>query len=109
LTTLTGLAAVRTAFEAAFQAVVDLGWNDLLFETQGMGCFRGKKIPGDAAAARRMSEHSLGIAIDLNVFENGQNTTGSMDPRIVALFEAYRFRWGKGFPTPDPMHFEYAG
>jgi hypothetical protein len=109
LTTLTGLAAVRTAFEAAFQAVVDLGWNDLLFETQGMGCFRGKKIPGNPAAARRMSEHSLGIAIDLNVFENGQNTTGSMDPRLVALFEAYRFRWGKGFPTPDPMHFEYAG
>jgi len=109
LTTLTGLAAVRAAFEAAFQAVVDLGWNDLLFETQGMGCFRGKKIPGDAAAARRISEHSLGIAIDLNVFENGQNTAGSMDPRIVALFEANRFRWGKGFPTPDPMHFEYAG
>lgn len=109
LTVLSGLAAVQPAFEAAFQAITDLGWNDLLFETQGMGCFRGKKIPGNPEAARRMSEHSLGIAIDLNVFENAQNTPGSMDPRIVALFEAFRFRWGKAFGTPDPMHFEYAG
>jgi hypothetical protein len=109
LSSLTGLGAVQPAFEAAFQAVADLGWNDLLFETQGMGCFRGKKIPGSATAARRMSEHSMGIAIDVNAFENGQNTAGSMDPRVVALFEAFRFRWGRGFPTPDPMHFEYAG
>jgi hypothetical protein len=109
LRTLTGLAAVRPAFESVFQAIADLGWNDLVFETQGLGCFRGMKVPGNPRAARRMSQHSLGIAIDINVFENGQNIAGSMDPRIVALFEAFRFRWGKGFPTPDPMHFEYAG
>ena len=109
LTSLTGLAAIQPAFEAAFQAVVDLGWNDLVFETQGMGCFRGKKIPGNPAAARDMSEHSMGIAIDLNAFENGQNAAGSMDPRIVALFEAFRFTWGRSFSVPDPMHFEYAG
>jgi hypothetical protein len=109
LLTLTGLSAVRPAFESVFQAIADLGWNDLLFETQGMGCFRGMKVPGNPGAARRMSQHSLGIAIDLNVFENGQNIAGSMDPRIVALFEAFRFRWGRGFSTPDPMHFEYAG
>jgi len=109
LSRLNGLAAVRSAFEAAFAAIANLGWNDLLFETQGMGCFRGIKLPNNPAAARRMSEHSLGIAVDLNVFENGQNSSGSMDPRIVALFEEFGFRWGKGFPTPDPMHFEYAG
>jgi hypothetical protein len=109
LTSLTGLSAVKPAFEAAFEAVASAGWNDLLFETQGMLCFRGVKIPGNPAAARRPSNHSLGIAIDLNAFENGQNTTGSMDPRIVALFEAFRFRWGRSFSTPDPMHFEYAG
>jgi hypothetical protein len=109
LRSLTGLAVLAPAFEGVFQAIVDLGWNDLLVETQGMGCFRGMKIPGNAAAARRMSQHSLGVAIDVNVFENGQNTVGSMDPRIVALFEAFRFRWGKAFSTPDPMHFEYAG
>lgn len=109
LRALTGLAATQPAFEAAFRAIADLGWNDLVFETQGMGCFRGKKIPGHPTAARTMSEHSMGIAVDLNVFENAQSTAGSLDPRIVALFEAFRFRWGKGFPTPDPMHFEYAG
>jgi hypothetical protein len=109
LPSLTGLAAVKPAFEAAFQAIADLGWNDLLFETAGIGCFRGKKVPGHPEVARQMSEHSLGIAIDLNAFENTQNTDGSMDPRIVALFQAFRFRWGKTFPVPDPMHFEYAG
>ncbi len=108
LTSLMGLAVVRPAFEAVFQAIVDLGWNDLVFETQGLLCFRGKKT-GNPATARHMSEHGLGIAIDLNVFENGQHTPGSMDPRIVALFEAFRFKWGKSFPVPDPMHFEYAG
>jgi hypothetical protein len=109
LTVLNGLAAVQPAFEVVFQVIADLGWNDLLFETQGMGCFRGKKVPGNPAVSRNMSEHSLGIAVDLNVFENPQNIAGSMDPRIVALFEAFRFRWGKGFTVPDPMHFEYAG
>ena len=28
---------------------------------------------------------------------------------FAPLFEAFRFRWGKAFRTPDPMHFEYAG
>jgi hypothetical protein len=107
LRSLTGLRAAAPAFEAAFQAIYDLGWNDLLFETQGMGCFRGKKIPGNPAAAEQMSEHSLGIAVDVNAFENGQNLAGAMDPRIVALFEGFRFRWGGGFATRDPMHFEY--
>jgi len=105
---LTGLTVAQPAFEAVFQAIVDLGWNDLVFETQGMLCFRGMKVPGSSAAARRVSNHGLGTAIDLNVFENQQHTAGSMDPRIVALFEAFRFRWGKGFTVPDPMHFEYA-
>jgi hypothetical protein len=109
LRSLNGLAAVRPAFEAAFHAIADLGWNDLLFETAGMGCFRGKKVPGHPKLSREMSEHSLGLAIDLNAFENKQNAAGSMDPRIVALFQAFRFRWGKSFPVPDPMHFEYAG
>jgi hypothetical protein len=32
-----------------------------------------------------------------------------MVPRIIALFEAFKFGCGEGFPTPDPMHFEYTG
>jgi hypothetical protein len=61
--------------------------------------------------ARRMSEHGLGAAIDVNVPENGQNVAGrafgGMDPRITAIFEAFHFRWGGCFNRTDPHHFEY--
>ena len=61
--------------------------------------------------ARNMSEHGLGAAVDFNVPENEQNVAarrfGSMDPRIVAIFEAFHFRCGARFEPPDPMHFDY--
>ena len=57
-----------------------------------------------------MSEHGLGAAIDFNVTENDQGIAarpfGSMDPRIVAIFEAFHFRFGACFNPTDPMHFE---
>lgn len=62
--------------------------------------------------ARTMSEHGLGAAIDFNVPENEQNAGsrpfGSMDPRIVAIFEAFHFRFGACFRPTDPMHFDYS-
>ena len=114
---LPGLAQIQAEWELAFRTVRDLGWNDLLFQTGGMLCFRGQKIRGTpaqvAAALRRMSNHSSGTAADFNDFENRQSVPiGTMDPRIVALFEALNFRWGQCFaahgrPIPDPMHLEY--
>jgi subtilisin family serine protease len=110
------LSAIRPTCEALFGAAHALGWNDLLFECAGATCFRGIKLPASRAhpnrhreAARRLSNHSYGLALDFNTFENGQNSRGSMDPRVVALFEAFHFRWGRCFPVPDPMHFEYCG
>ena len=110
------LGVLRPVFEALFAALRALGWNDLLYQCAGAACFRGVKLSRDPAdplrhhrAARRLSEHSLGVALDFNTHENAQRTSGSMDPRIVALFEAFRFRWGRCFPQPDPMHFEYCG
>lgn len=61
--------------------------------------------------SRKMSDHAMGIAIDINVPENGQNVEGrkygSIDPRVVALFEAFNFKWGACFGDTDPHHFEY--
>ncbi|MEQ1731027.1 MAG: M15 family metallopeptidase, partial [Vicinamibacterales bacterium] len=69
------------------------------------------RVVAAARTARTISEHGLGAAIDFNVSENGQaiptRPFGSMDPRIVALFEAFHFRFGGCFTTTDPMHFEY--
>jgi hypothetical protein len=109
-------AAIADVATAVFRAVDDLGWSDMLFETQGAACFRGIKLPADSGrpnrhhdAARRTSQHGFGLAIDVNVFENGQGSRGYIDPRAVALFEAFGFAWGRCFGVTDPMHFEYCG
>jgi hypothetical protein len=107
------LHAVAHVFDALFTTAAQLGWNDLLFNTEGAGCFRGRKHPPSSGTyhsiARVLSDHGYGLAFDVNVFENQQGTHGVMDPRLVALFEAFRFRWGRCFATPDPHHFEYCG
>ena len=111
------LTALRCTFEHLMRTIYQLGWGDLLFQTAGSGCFRGNKVQGDlarrAAAARRISNHGFGIAVDLMVLENPQGQrTSTIDPRIVAIFEAFHFRWGRCFAAPsdpDPHHFEYCG
>lgn len=146
------MADLQPVYIALFQAIRELGWNDLLYQTSGGACFRGVKHDGSdrvtingqpvlvnpfhqpnattvtrintlftpekrqrvlaaARAARTMSEHGLGAAIDFNVQENLNSVAarpfGSMDPRIVAIFEAFQFRWGACFNPTDPMHFDY--
>lgn len=70
-----------------------------------------QRVVAAARSARTMSEHGLGAAIDFNVPENMNSVAGrafgSMDPRIVAIFEAFQFRWGACFDPTDPMHFDY--
>lgn len=111
---LTLLTQLHPTYRALFDQLYMLGWNDLVFQTSGAGCFRGIKLPrsrGHArryAAARRISNHSYGMAVDLNVVENPQGSAHStMDPRVVAIMETFHFTWGKGFGTPDAHHFEY--
>jgi hypothetical protein len=100
------LRALQPVFTQLFQTIWALGWNDLVYQTAGAAVFRGRRPrPGI------MSNHGWGGAVDLNSHENLQRAgvTGSMDPRIVAVFESFSFGWGRCFPAPDPMHFEYCG
>jgi hypothetical protein len=107
-TKLAFLQDLHPVFSPLFKTIYELGWNDLVFQTQGAACFRGKKIGVSLNAARQISDHSFGSAIDLNVIDNPQSQTVSrFDPRVVALFEAFDFEWGACFPTPDPHHFQY--
>jgi peptidoglycan hydrolase-like protein with peptidoglycan-binding domain len=98
------LRGLQPTFSQIFTTITELGWTDLLFETQGLALFRG-----NTSNRRCLSEHGFGTAIDVNVFENarGSGAIGAMDPRVVAVFEAFGFNWGRCFPTSDPMHFEY--
>ena len=110
LTSMRVLTAIKPTFEALCSTIYQLGWNDLIFQTEGTLCFRGNKVAGSPAAARRISNHGYAIAMDIMPFENPPGERHStVDPRIVAIFEAFRYRWGKSFPTPDPMHFDYHG
>jgi len=109
-TSLRVLAAIQPVFEQLFRTFFELGWNDLIFQTAGAGCFRGTKIDNNPAAARNISNHGYGIAIDILNDENPQGAAqATVDPRVVALFEAFHFRWGRCFNRTDPMHFEYCG
>jgi hypothetical protein len=57
---------------------------------------------------RGLSLHTWGIAIDLNVAGNQVGTPGTMDPRVMRIFERWGFAWGGRWSVPDPMHFELA-
>ncbi|WP_137896344.1 M15 family metallopeptidase [Ramlibacter sp. 2FC] len=149
---LTLLNQIHPVCTALFRAIRELGWNDLIYETEGSTCFRGVKhnprvvvnvggsqiavapfsapnadtvnrinnlatatartaVIAAARSARTLSDHGMGMAIDINYPENVDNVAarafGSMDPRVVAIFEAFNFRWGASFNPTDPHHFDY--
>lgn len=79
------------------------------------GSFNWRRIAG----ADRLSTHSFGIAVDLNVDLGGywrwsaarEGHVGQYDNRmpadLVAAFERYGFIWGGKWHHYDGMHFEY--
>jgi hypothetical protein len=152
VTSLPLMTTLHPVYTALFTAIRDLGWQDLLYQCGGGGCFRGtkhgvvvrvnvagspvrinpfdgpnatkvtqinthgtaddrRKVINAARTARNLSNHGRGSAIDFNTFENDQGVTlrplGSMDPRIIAIHEAFHFRFGACFRPTDPMHFDY--
>jgi hypothetical protein len=69
------------------------------------GCFGSRFI--SSRPGGRLSHHSWGIAIDLNVSENAPGTAPSLDPRVVDAIEKWGFTWGGRWIIPDGMHFEW--
>lgn len=58
------------------------------------------------------SNHSWGLAVDLNSTENPMSTkfVSDIPPAVVADWEACGFYWGGRYENrPDAMHFEYLG
>lgn len=73
------------------------------------GAYNCRPIAGTHTA----SNHSWGLAIDINWEENPQssNFTSHIPPAVVAMWNDCGWFWG-GFyahSTPDTMHFEYIG
>ncbi len=91
---------------AALQEVVDTGLASAIDPGDFGGCYSPRFIGREPS--RGLSLHTWGIAVDLNVSGNQVGTAGTIDPRVVRIFESRGFAWGGRWSVPDPMHFELA-
>ena len=89
---------------AALQEVADGGLASLVDPADFGGCYSPRFIGRDPD--RGPSLHAWGIAVDLNVSGNQVGTPGTIDARVVRIFERWGFAWGGRWSVPDPMHFE---
>ena len=89
----------------ALNEIVASGLSDTIHPDQYEGCYWPKLIED----SDHLSMHAWGLAFDINVPTNQRLTQGNQDPRMVAVFKKWGFRWGGDWKdTPDPMHFELA-
>ncbi|MDQ4024456.1 MAG: M15 family metallopeptidase [Actinomycetota bacterium] len=70
------------------------------------GCYSARFINRNPAG--RISHHSWGIAVDVNVGENAYGTKADQDMRLVRIMEGAGFTWGGRWVVPDGMHFEWS-
>jgi hypothetical protein len=67
-----------------------------------VGCYYPRFIAGSTT----LSNHSFGLAIDINSLENQRGTVGEMHPVVVDVMKKWGFAWGGDWNYTDPMHFE---
>ncbi|WP_370692287.1 M15 family metallopeptidase [Nocardioides sp.] len=88
--------------KAALGEIVQLGLEDKINPGEYAGCYYPRYIAGSST----LSNHSFGLALDLNVPGNQRGTVGEMDRGVVAVFKRWGFAWGGDWGYTDPMHFE---
>lgn len=87
---------------AALEEVVQRGLADRIHPDEYAGCYYPRFIAGTTS----LSNHSFGLALDLNVPGNQRGTAGEMDRTVVSIFKEWGFAWGGDWHYTDPMHFE---
>jgi hypothetical protein len=70
------------------------------------GCYAPRPPRGEPG---RVSRHSWGIAIDLNVGRNPPGAKPDADPRLVRVMARHGFTWGGRWLHPEGAHFEWVG
>ena len=93
---------VMPQLKAALAEVVQLGLSSKIDPDQYAGCYYPRFIAGSTT----LSNHSFGLALDLNTPGNQRGTVGDMDRGVVAVFKRWGFAWGGDWRFTDPMHFE---
>lgn len=97
--------ALFPQLRGALSEIDSSGLGFLLDPSDFGGCFNARFI--NATPDARVSHHSWGIAIDINVSENAYGTKPDLDGRIVEIMEEWGFSWGGRWLVPDGMHFEW--
>ncbi|HYH72298.1 MAG TPA: M15 family metallopeptidase [Nocardioides sp.] len=87
---------------AALREVQQRGLSDAIHPEEYAGCY----YPRFIADTTTLSNHSFGLALDLNVPGNGRGTVGEIDRDVVSIFTRWGFAWGGDWRWTDPMHFE---
>jgi hypothetical protein len=87
---------------AALLEVQQRGLADKIHPGEYAGCY----YPRFIANTTTLSNHSFGLALDLNTPGNQRGTVGQMDRDVVAIFKTWGFAWGGDWRWTDPMHFE---
>ena len=77
---------------------------DKIHPSEYAGCYYPRFIAGTTT----LSNHSFGLALDINVPGNQRGTAGEMDRTVVSIFKKWGFAWGGDWGYTDPMHFEMA-
>jgi hypothetical protein len=96
------------ALKTAFSEIEEAGLLDRIISYDGS--FVARTIRGSTTI---LSNHSCGLAFDMNATANRIGTSGAPAGTngsltdLIPIFERNGFVWGGYFPTPDPMHFEY--
>ncbi|HEX6150474.1 M15 family metallopeptidase [Nocardioides sp.] len=96
--------ALFPQLRAALEEIVVAGLADEIHVDEYAGCYHPRFI----ANTTTLSNHSFGLALDLNVPGNQRGTVGEMNREVVAIFEKWGFAWGGHWGYTDPMHFELA-
>jgi hypothetical protein len=96
--------AIFPQLKAALQDVVSRGLASEIHPGEYAGCYYPRFIAGTTT----LSNHSFGLALDLNTPGNQRGTVGEMNRDVVAIFKDWGFAWGGDWNYTDPMHFEMA-
>ncbi|WP_141015197.1 M15 family metallopeptidase [Nocardioides sambongensis] len=87
---------------AALLEIQQTGLADEINPDEYAGCYYPRFIAGSTT----LSNHSYGLAIDINTPGNQRGTVGDLDRGVVAIFKKWGFAWGGDWSYTDPMHFE---
>lgn len=89
----------------AMAEIEQLGLAHTIDRSEYGGCFGARFIGLEPRG--RLSHHTWGVAIDINVQDNAFATKADQDPRLVEIMEQHGFTWGGRWLVPDGMHFEW--